>query len=225
MKKTNKILFGIFIMTLFFTMYTSPFVAAAPTPDTEVSGDTYQNRILAHEQTTLRFRQRTMLTFNANVNLDVDINCAAMNIGVKDVQVEITTTSDMQMNMTCTEEETELGLLLGNTNQVRNRNRHTYQEGFVFALECNLTNFQAKLKIGLTDENRGSTWAYYDEAQQEWVPVTTIEEDGYLVCETSHFSTWTILMPELDWTLIIVGATIGAAVIIGVIVIVMKRRK
>ncbi len=225
MNKTSKILFGIFITTLLFTIYTSSLVAAAPTPDVEVGSDTYQNRILAQQQTTLRFRQKTMLTFNGNVNIDVNINCAAMDIGVKDVQVEITATSDMEMNMTCKEEEAELGLLLGNTNQVRNRNRHRYQEGFVFSLECNLTNFQAKLKIGVTDENRGSTWAYYDEAQQDWVPVNTVEQNGYLVCETTHFSTWTILIPEVDWTLIIIGASIGAFVIIGVIVAVMKKRK
>jgi len=225
MKKLSKYIFGIFIMTIFLTMFASPFVAAAPTPDVEVAGDTYQNRILAHQQTTLLFRQRTMLTFNSNVNIDVNINCDALNIGDKDVEIEITATSDVQMNMTCKEEEAELGLLLGNTHQARNRNRYQYQEGFVCNLSCNSTNFQAKLKIQATNENRVGSWAYYDEAAQEWVTVPTTEVNGYMVCETDHFSTWTLLIPEINWTLIIIGVGIGAAVIVGIIVVVMKRRK
>ncbi|GAG87404.1 unnamed protein product [marine sediment metagenome] len=46
-------------------------------------------------------------------------------------------------------------------------------------------------------------WAYYDEATEEWVSVPTTVEDGYLAAEVTHFSTWTILIP--DYTLEIVG--------------------
>ena len=69
-------------------------------------------------------------------------------------------------------------------------------------------------------------WAYYDEATEEWVSVPTTEKDGYLTAESSHFSTWTILLP--DYTLLIVGFSIGGGVavliIIGLVFYIKKRK-
>ena len=150
-----------------------------------------------------------------------------MGIGVKYFELEIEADSDLEMNMTCTEEQAELGLLLGNTNQVRNRNRYRYQEGFCISLECNGTNIQARLKIQVTSQNHLGTWAFYNHSTEEWVAVETTIEDGYLVAETNHLSTWTILIPEagVDYTLFII---IGVGVITGAIlfaaVIYYKKR-
>jgi len=54
-------------------------------------------------------------------------------------------------------------------------------------------------------------WAYYNEATEEWVSVPTTVEDGYLTAEVTHFSTWTILMP--DYTLAIVGFRLGSVLV------------
>jgi hypothetical protein len=55
--------------------------------------------------------------------------------------------------------------------------------------------------------------------------VPTTVEDGYLTAEVSHFSTWTILLP--DYIMIIVGFTIGgvAALIVIASVFYIKKRK
>jgi hypothetical protein len=227
MKKLSKILLGtIFLMILFSTITSFNVVAVGAPDDTvEVPTDTYQAHIQANTMTMFRFRARTQLRVNANVNLDMDFDCEALRIGAKDFALEIEGNGDLQMNMTCTEEQVQLGLLMGNTYQIRNRNRVQYQEGFVVDLECNGTFTRARLSIRVTNENRVGQWAYYNEATEEWVSVPTTVEDGYLTAEVSHFSTWTILLP--DYTMIIVGFTIGgvAALIVIASVFYIKKRK
>jgi len=227
MKKLSKILLGtIFLMILFSTITSFNVVAVGDPDDTvEVPTDTYQAHIQANTMTMFRFRARTQLRVNANVNLDMDFDCEALRIGAKDFALEIEGNGDLQMNMTCTEEQVQLGLLMGNTYQIRNRNRVQYQEGFVVDLECNGTFTRARLSIRVTNENRVGQWAYYDEATEEWVSVPTTVEDGYLTAEVSHFSTWTILLP--DYTMLIVGFTIGgvAALIVIASVFYIKKRK
>lgn len=227
MKSTNKILLGSCFIVLLFAVSTSTFAAAADPPVIPIVGDSYQTQLQMNNQTTYRFQQRTQLTINSSVNIQLRINCDAMGIGVKYFELEIEADSDLEMNMTCTEEQAELGLLLGNTNQVRNRNRYRYQEGFCISLECNGTNIQARLKIQVTSQNHLGTWAFYNHSTEEWVAVETTIEDGYLVAETNHLSTWTILIPEagVDYTLFII---IGVGVITGAIlfaaVIYYKKR-
>ncbi len=230
MKKLSKILLGTFFLMILFSTITSFNVVAVGNPDEtfEVPTNTYHAQIQENVATMFRFRQRTQLRLNASVNLDVNFDCDALRIGDKDFAIEIEGTGDLQMNMTCKEEQAELGLLKGNTYQIRNRNRnqYQYQEGFVISLECNGTFTQARLSIGATNENSMGQWAYYDEATEEWVSVPTTVEDGFLTAEVTHFSTWTVLIP--DYTLAIVGFSIGggvAALIIIASVFYIKKRK
>ncbi|MBA7518878.1 hypothetical protein ES705_10952 [subsurface metagenome] len=227
MKKLSKILLGTFFLMILFSTITSFNVVAVGNPDDtfEVPGDTYQKHIQANTMTMFRFRARTQLRLNANVNLDVNFDCEALKIGAKDFALEIEGSGDLQMSMTCTEEQKELGLLKGNTYQIRNRNRVQYQEGFVVKLECNGTFTRARLSIRVTNENRIGQWAYYDEATEEWVSVPTTIKGDYLTAEVSHFSTWTILIP--DYTILIIGLSIGgvvALIIIGSVIYVKKKK-
>ena len=228
MKKLSKILLGTFFLMILFSTVTSFNVVAIADPDqvVEVPTDSHQAQVQANIATMFRFRQRTQLRVMANVNLDLDLECEALRIGVKDFVVEIEGSGDLQMNMTCTEEQIQLGLMMGNTYQIRNRNRYQYQEGFVIDIECNGTLTRARLRIRATNENRAGQFAYYSEATDEWVSVLTTVEDGYLTADVSHFSTWTILIP--DYTMVILGFTIGggvAALIIIASVFYIKKRK
>ncbi|MFX1310106.1 MAG: hypothetical protein ACFE8C_10450 [Promethearchaeota archaeon] len=227
MRKTNKILFGLFVFLMIFTIATSISVVAVGPPDqtVEVPGDTVQTQLQANIHYMLRFRQRTQLRFNANVNLDLNAECEALRIGEKEFLIEIEGENDLEMNMTCTREEEQLGLMMGSTHRIRNRNTYRYQEGFVCSIDCNGTMLKARLRIQATNQNRLGKWAYYDEANEAWVTVPTSVIDGYLTAEVDHFSTWTILMP--DYTVLIVGVIIGvvAALIIIASVIYIKKRK
>jgi len=143
-----------------------------------------------------------------------------------EIEIEIETEDPHNLTMNCKEERHMLGLRKGNTVEVRNRMRHRYQEGFVVEVESSEDVVDAKLRIEENEENRGGTWAYYDEKKEEWVAVETNSKNGYLECKTDHFSIWTILVPEYDYTLLlIVGAGIGAAVLVGLAIILIKRRK
>ena len=228
MKKLSKILLGTFFLMILFSTVTSLNVVAISDPDEviEVPTDSHQAHVYANVATMFRFRQRTQLRINADINLDLNMECEALRIGVKDFALEIEGNGDLQMNMTCTEERVQLGLMMGNTYQIRNRNRFRYQEGFVIDIECNGTFTRARMRIRATNENQIGQFAYYDETTEEWVSVPTTAEDGYLTAEVSHFSTWTVLLP--DYTLLIVGFSIAggvAALIVIASVFYIKKRK
>ena len=228
MKKLSKILLGTFFLMILFSTVTSFNVVAIEDPDevVEVPSDSHQAQVYANVATMFRFSQRTQLRLRANVNLNLNLDCEALKIGDKDFALEIEGNGDLQMNMTCTQEQVQLGLMMGNTYQIRNRNRYQYQEGFVVDIECNGTFTRARMRIRATNENRIGQFAYYDETSENWVNVPTTVEDGYLTAEVSHFSTWTILLP--DTTMLILGFTIGgsaAAVIVIALIFYIKKRK
>lgn len=231
MKKVNKILVGLFALSMLFSVFGVTSVVAAEDPPVEVPGNTYTYRVHADNLTMFTFRNRTQLRFNSNVNIDLDMSCEAFKIGLKTFELEVDSDQDMLMNMTCTEEQSELGLLLGNTYQTRNRNRYRYQEGFCLQIQSNYSHqIKAKLKIKETNQNHDGTWAFYNGTigEGEWVAVQTASQNGYLVAESDHFSFWTILLPEAEENTLWIYLTIGG-VIIGVVAIIaviyIKKRK
>ncbi|MHA1281574.1 MAG: hypothetical protein ACTSQP_03640 [Promethearchaeota archaeon] len=228
MKISKNLLMGMIFVSILISSMNIQLVTAKdmadPDRDVSIDGDSVKDHIKAHERVRFQFRKRTSITIQGNTNISVDIQCDANNIGDKDFQIEINSSKDLELKMVCNEEEKELGLLKGNTYQVRNRNRYRYQEGFCVNLECNGT-CNAKLMLEATEQNKNGVWAYYDESKEEWVSVETTVEDGYLVAETNHFSTWTVLVPEVDYTIYLIIGGISAAAIIGIIIILRKRNK
>ena len=54
---------------------------------------------------------------------------------------------------------------------------------------------QTELSQQLNREVNASrlTWMYWNKTRSEWEPVEShMDQDGYLVCNTDHFSTWTV---------------------------------
>jgi hypothetical protein len=236
MKKINKIIIGIFTFAVLLTLFNVNIVSASPNPPVDVGtseSESYSYRILANHSHTWRFQLQTRLTVQANISVQGYINCSeAPKIGDKHFEIDIEAENDLEMNMTCTEEQHEKGLLLGSRHQVRNRNRNLlYQEGFCIRIQTNKSGseqIKAQLKIQANQRNREGSWAFYDETEGEWVAVETAEQNGYLVCETNHFSTWTILIPESDnviWGFVGVGAVFIGAMVIAVVLMVYKKRK
>ena len=226
MRKINKITLGAFVFLMLFSIFGFTNVLAATQSDIIVNDEhLYNYQIEAHNEVMFRFAMQTRLTFITDVDIEVNIDCEASKIGVKDFVLEVNGSGPLLMNMTCTEEQVQLGLMKGYNYQIRNRHRYLYEEGFCVQIKCNGT-CDAKLKIQATNRNRLGTWAYYDEAEAEWVASPTTIEDGYLITETTNFSYWTVLIPETDFTLLIVigvAATIGVIALISVISI--RKRK
>lgn len=225
MKNTHKILISIVSLMVLFSMLNIGSVAAQGTTPEEIYQDWHQERLNASTQYNFRFKFLTQLRIMADVGVDLRIDCEPMKIGAKDFAIEVSTNQDLQMNMTCTEEQAELGLLNGNTYQIRNRNRYQYNEGFCIRIQTNATNqIQAKLMIEATNQNQVGTWAYYDDATEEWVSVPTTVQNGYLVANVDHFSYWTILLP--DYTVaIIIGVGVGAGALVTVLAIYFWKKK
>jgi len=230
MTQMSKILFGLFLVSSlisgFMVNNVEDVVAAKDDEKVDIDdGNKIQYSVMAENQIRFRFEEKTKVTFQANKPANLDIKCDGKRIGDKDFEIEVEADRAFNMTMNCKEEQNTKGLREGNIIEARNRVRYRYQEGFVADIECT-EDCDAKLRIQETDQNRGGTWAYYDEEDEEWVPVETTSEDGYLECENDHFSTWTVLVPEIDYTLIIlIGVGIGAAILIGAAIIIIKRRK
>jgi len=58
---------------------------------------------------------------------------------------------------------------------------------------------QTELNAELNREVNASrlTWMYWNKTQVQWVPVESyMDQNGYLICNTTHFSTWTVA--EID---------------------------
>ncbi|MFX1328449.1 MAG: hypothetical protein ACFE91_10000 [Promethearchaeota archaeon] len=235
MKRINSILIGILTFTILFTIINVNTVLATSGTPIPVSGtELYQYQVQANHSLTWQFQLKTRLTVHTNISIQGFINCSeAPKIGDKHFEIEIDAEDDLQMNMTCTEEQKELGLLLGNRYTVRNRNRNLlYQEGFCIRIQNNASiqnQIHAQLKIQANNRNREGTWAFYNGTAGQWEAVPTMEQDGYLICETNHFSTWTILLPETDdtiWGFIGFEAVFIGSVVVAVgLVIYLKKRK
>ena len=71
-------------------------------------------------------------------------------------------------------------------------------------------------------------WHYWNQTENQWVPVESyMDQNGYLVCNTDHFSTWTVAEydPELVPENIHIITVVGLVAIVSVASIYMKRKK
>ncbi len=89
--------------------------------------------------------------------------------------------------------------------------RHTRSIGIYLEIEPNSTvDVNAKLKLYIDEEEieeelgedvdpNDLAWGYYNKSTEQWETVSSnIDENGYLVAETSHFSSWTIIDTSSD---------------------------
>lgn len=231
MRKTSKILLATLATMLIFSWIATPLVSAAP-DEGEMFTAKYKvgtDENFDHQfQAQTRIRVRNLIQTQNAYNISGQISCQALKIGNKDFIIELTNASgNIEMNMTCTEEEAELGLELGNNVRNRNRNRYRYQEGFALNISSNCTEVQARLRIKANNQNRNGEWAYYNGDNGEWESIpTNLDSEGYLTASTDHFSIWTVLIPETDYTLyIVIGASVAVVAAVGIVVFLYYKKK
>lgn len=93
-------------------------------------------------------------------------------------------------------------------------------------LHINQTELSAEL--GREIDTSQLTWMYWNQTHNQWTPVEShMDQNGYLVCNTDHFSTWTVAEydPELVPEGIHVYTVVGLVAIISIASIYMKRKK
>ena len=117
---------------------------------------------------------------------------------------------------------------------------------FYLGIEPNATiqlNAQIRLHINQTElsqqlnrEVNASmlTWMYWNRTRAEWEPVEScIDQNGYLICDTDHFSTWTVaeidtaeeaLQFGLNMAYVYVALIIVVTVILAIGIVAFKKR-
>jgi hypothetical protein len=163
--------------------------------DTTPSGQMEQVR--AMETYMFNYRNLTLVlncTRNCEFNITVD---PALKPKVLSLSIEPNQNMSLTMNMTSTPSEAEM---------IR-----TQTLNFYLGLEPNATlELQAQIRLHINQTELSQelnreinasrlTWMYWNTTEQGWVQVPSwADQNNYLVCNTTHFSTWTVteISPE-----------------------------
>ena len=149
------------------------------------------DQVLAGEPTLFAYQNTTML-FNSTKNCNLVITTeATTNQKIFALSIDPNKTMTLTMNIS--------------SNPLQNKQDKDKNLNFYANIEPNATvklTAQLKLHINQTELNQELdwevtpeklTWMYWNGTQNEWVKVPSfIDQNGYLVCNTDHFSTWTI---------------------------------
>ena len=184
-------------------------------------------KVLSDKPALFAYQNITML-FNSTMNFDLVITAeATANQQIFGLSMDPNQTMTLTMNLGSEP-------LLSVQNRDKNFNffasiepNATVELTAQLRLFINQTEFDQELDWEVTPEKL--TWMYWNGTQSEWVNVPSfIDQDGYLVCNTDHFSLWTVgemVDPEqteevTDMTLVYggIGVVIVAVVVLGVVV-------
>ncbi len=200
-------------------------VAAQGDDDVIVGQDQYQTHQGQGEK-TYRFRQRTRVRINASHNVRLNMSVDALDIGDRTFSLDCESDGDLEMNMWAVRDQDRLGLQNGST--IRHQHRHQVRNNFAARIQVNAT-IQTRIGMEMTrgDAIRAS-WAYLDEAENEWVEVESSYEDGMLVADTTLIAasttTWTITeVASLTGLWVGIGVGVVALGALGAILIRKKR--
>jgi hypothetical protein len=204
---------------------------------TEVTPFQEKEQVKAGEQALFQYRNMTMLmncTQNCEVifNNDQDVTPKILGLSVEPNQ-----TMKLTMNMSKSP-------LCGETVMQKTLN-------FYLTIEPNATvelQAQIRLHINQTEligelnrdvDTSKLTWMFWNQTNAQWQAVESyMDQNGYLVCNTNHFSTWTVAEIEKNAATptttqenngfpveyVIIGVTIAmAAIVLGLIA--YKKRK
>jgi len=159
-----------------------------------VNGYRYQERVQANVTNQWKFQEKTQFQLRTNNSMDVDMECDAENIGEKTFGLELQTQTNLQLKVSMNASDAAIGLEDGKTLQVKNQSQKQFKFQYRFMVQLELNNsgdaIQARLQVTAPAEE--STWVYYNEATEEFEEVASTVEDGMLVADTTHFSTYAV---------------------------------
>ena len=94
-------------------------------------------------------------------------------------------------------------------------------------LKLHINQTELSQELGREVNASRLTWMYWNQTQNQWTPVESqIDQNGYLVCNTDHFSTWTVAEfdPELVPENIHLFTVVGLVTLVSVASIYLKRK-
>ena len=162
---------------------------------TDITPTGYIESVQAMEMNVFFYRNFTlMMNCTQNCELSMTLDPQIKNRLVS-ISVEPNQTMTLTMNVSASHPQGEavmertlnfyMDLELDDTLQLQSQLR----------LHINQTELSAELDREVNASRL--TWMYWNQTQAQWVPVESyMNQDGYLVCETTHFSTWTVAETE-----------------------------
>jgi hypothetical protein len=198
---------------------------------------TERQQIQARQQTQLQVRNMTMLmncTNNCEVVLSSDEDVAPQNF---QLSLDANQTMKLEMNLS----KSPLNGAMVNERTLN----------FYLGIEPNATmqlHAQIRLRINQTELSQSLnrevnasrlTWMYWNQTTAQWEKVEShMDQNGYLVCDTDHFSTWTVAEVEpvqepttqstqssgIPMEYFVIG-TVAALAVVAVGIIAYKKRK
>ena len=194
---------------------------------TDITPSGYMESVQAMNMNVFFYKNVTlMMNCTQNCEMNVTINQQVRN-RIVSISVEPNQTMQLTMNITASPPQ-------GETVMERTLN-------FYMGLEPNATiQLQSQLRLYINQTELSAefnrevnasrlTWMYWNQTQAQWVPVESyMNEDGYLVCNTDHFSTWTVAEVESPEDIpenIHVYTVVALAVIVTAAAALWKRKK
>ena len=187
----------------------------------------YMESIQAMEMNVFFYRNVTlMMNCTRNCEMNVTIDPEVRN-RILSISVEPNQTMMLTMNVSASPPQGEA---------VMERTLNFYmglEPNAALQLQAQLRLLvnQTELSAELDREVNASrlTWMYWNTTQAQWVPVESyMDQNGYLVCNTTHFSTWAVAEIESSTE---VPENIHAYTVVALVVIVTaaaalwKRKK
>jgi hypothetical protein len=189
-----------------------------------------KEQVMAGEPTLFCYRNTTMLmncTRDCNVVFTADPGVTPKIFGFS---IDPNQTFELTMNLSSSPFEGE---------RVMERTLKFY-----LGMEPNATlQLTARIRLHINQTELGQelnrevnasrlTWMYWNRTQGDWEAVESyLDEYGYLVCETDHFSTWTVVEMEpeamkfaLNMAFVYVAIIVIIFVILVISVFALKRR-
>lgn len=169
------------------------------------SGSRHQARVHAGTPATIQFSNANTFSVRGNATLALDVTYDPGLIRAHFALDYNSSTAQVGLNATASPQQESLGLVPSQRVSVLNENastRYRFNASFVIEILTNATEGGAAMLYFAVNESvdEGApptqTWAYFDPAENAWVLLPTRLEDGFLVANTSHFSTFTLLARE-----------------------------
>ena len=194
---------------------------------TDITPSGYMESIQAMEMNVFFYRNVTLMmncTMNCEMNVTID---PEVQNRIVSVNVEPNQTMTMTMNVSASPPQGEavmeraLNFYMGLEPDAK------LQLQGQLRLQINQTELSTELDREVDASKL--TWMYWNQTQTQWVTVQSyMNQDGYLVCDTDHFSTWTVAevdSPEEVPEGIHVYTVVALAVITTTAAVVLKRKK
>jgi len=193
---------------------------------TDITPSGYMETVQANEINVYFYRNFTLMmncTKNCELNMTLD---PQVRYRLLSLNVEPNRTMTLTMNVSASPLQGE---------KVMERTLNFYM-GLETNAELQLQG-QLRLYINQTELNEELgrvvnasqlTWMYWNQTQNQWTPVESyMDQNGYLICNTDHFSTWTVAEydPELVPENIHIYAVVGLVAIVSIASIYLKRKK